>query len=167
MTGGLPSAPTHMLRKGLNKNRSSRINMGTLLTFLALLTAVAAVPFLLSFMAFLATKYDRFGVAIVCTAFSCIALWISFLGKVPLWITSWVMYFVILYFWIRYNRAPKALLIVGTSMGIISIISSSFLALIFAFPSIVLMFHVIKCSFFSVSSNTGVEQDVPPPYLER
>ena len=71
------------------------------------------------------------------------------------------MYFAILYFWIKDNRAPKALMITGTIMGVISVVSSIFYALFIVFPAIVLMIHVIKCTFFSKPQNIAVKQIVP------
>jgi len=107
-------------------------------------------------------KY-RLVAAIVCTASSFIGLVFSFTTPFinPLWVASWAIYFVILYFWIKDNRAPKALMITGTIMGVISVVSSIFYALFFVFPSIALMIHVIKCTFFSKPPNIAVKQTVP------
>ena len=93
----------------------------------------------------------RLTAAIMCTGFSFMAIEFSFETKNPLFIASWIAYFLILIFWVRNNSAPKPLLILGTIMGSFSIVISMFIGLLWAFPAIVLIIHVIKCSYFTVT----------------
>ena len=72
---------------------------------------------------------------------------------VPLFIAAWGMYFLILFFWMKNNSAPKALLIIGTILGVVSVVVSNYAGLLLAFPSIILMLHVIKCSFVPQAPN--------------
>lgn len=71
----------------------------------------------------------------------------------PLFIPAWVLYFIILFFWVRDNRAPKALVIIGAITGVLSVVFSLFTAIFWAFPSIALMLHVAKCSFWPQTPN--------------
>ena len=97
--------------------------------------------------------------SMVCTGFSFIAIEASFDMKNPLFIASWVFYFSILLFWVRDNSAPKPLLILGTIFGSISVVFSVFIGLLWAFPAIALMIHVIKCSYFPVTARlVGVSE---------
>lgn len=57
-------------------------------------------------------------------------------------------YFAILYFWVRYDRAPKALVVAGAVLGVLSVIGSYLMAFLVAAPSIVLMLHVLRRTFF-------------------
>lgn len=91
-------------------------------------------------------KY-RLLAAVICTAFSCMAIAFSFSMKQPLFIAAWGAYLLILFFWVRDNQAPKALLIIGTLLGVISLCASYFVGLLWAFPAVALMLHVIKCSW--------------------
>lgn len=59
-----------------------------------------------------------------------------------LWAVSWVAYFLILFFWIKNGYAPKPLMIIGTTLGTLSIIPFP-VGLIFALPAIVLMIYVL------------------------
>ena len=97
-------------------------------------------------------KY-RLLAAIVCTSFSFMAIHMSISIGSPIFIAAWVAYFLIIYFWVKTNRAPKALLIAGSLLGLVSVIGSYFVGLMWAFPSIALMFHVIWCSYRAVSPN--------------
>lgn len=103
----------------------------------------------------------RLIVAICCTALSYIGLSSAFvawtlyksfnisLTQDPffylfplLWAASWVVYFLILFFWIKNGYAPKPLMIIGTTLGTLSIIPFP-VGLIFALPAIVLMIYVL------------------------
>jgi hypothetical protein len=90
---------------------------------------------------------SRLLAAIVCTAFSFMAIKISWSIKSPLFIAAWAAYLLILFYWVKSNRAPKALLIAGTLLGLASVLASFFVGLLWALPAIVLMLHVIWCSF--------------------
>jgi hypothetical protein len=109
-------------------------------------------------------KYSllRFLAAIVCTGFSFMAIDISInpiiFNKTPLFLASWCFYFVILCFWVKDNRAPKVLVIVGSILGVISVFASFFGALILAFPSVALMLHVVKCTFWSRPSYKAINK---------
>lgn len=86
--------------------------------------------------------------ALTCTAFSLLAIVPSVQKMEPLWLAAWMAYGAILFFWVRDNRAPKGLLVVGTLVGLASVISSPFfVALYVAAPGILLMLHVIRCSW--------------------
>lgn len=91
--------------------------------------------------------------ATLCTIPSFLALLISQKMGSPLFISAWGMYFLILVFWVKNNCAPKALLIIGTIFGVVSVVVSKFTGLLLAFPSVMLMVHVIKCSFFPQAPN--------------
>lgn len=97
-------------------------------------------------------KY-RIIAAILCTAPSFLALFATQKMGEPLFIAAWGMYFLILYFWVKNNYTPKILLIIGTILGVVSVVLSNYAGLLLAFPSIMLMFHVIKCSFVSQAPN--------------
>ena len=105
-------------------------------------------------------KY-RLLAAIVCTAFSFMAIHMSFSIGSPIFIAAWVAYFLIIYFWVKTNRAPKSLLIAGSLLGLVSVIGSYFVGLMWAFPSIALMSHVIWCSYRAVAPNISVMRDAP------
>jgi hypothetical protein len=105
-------------------------------------------------------KY-RLLAAIVCTAFSFMAIQMSFVMKSPLFIAAWAAYLLILFFWVRSNRAPRALLIASTLLGIASVFESYFVGLLWAFPAIALMFHVIWCSFRAATPDIAVKRDTP------
>jgi hypothetical protein len=100
-------------------------------------------------------KY-RLIAAILCTVPSFMALGISLKINTPLFISTWAIYFLILFFWVKNNCAPKTLLIIGTVLGVTSVVLSNFVALLLAFPSIALMVHVIKCSFFPLTPNKAL-----------
>ena len=86
--------------------------------------------------------------ALACTAFSWLALAASWRTQTPLWLAAWAVYLLILGFWIKNNRAPKPLLLVGTLLGGLSVLSSPFfIALLWALPAIALMLHVLRCSW--------------------
>lgn len=86
--------------------------------------------------------------ALACTAFSWLALAASFRSQAPLWLAAWVLYALVLGFWIKDNRAPKPLLLIGTLLGGLSVLTSPFLlALLWALPAIALMLHVLRCSW--------------------
>lgn len=105
-------------------------------------------------------KY-RLLAATACTAFSSRAIAASLSMKAPLWIAAWVAYLLILCFWVQSDRAPKALLVVGTSLGVVSAISSPFLiALLWALPSVGLMLHVIRCSLRNGAPGFAIKRDV-------
>lgn len=71
----------------------------------------------------------------------------------PLFIPAWVLYVVISFYWVRDNRAPKVLVVIGGVVGILSVVFSAFTAIFWAFPSIALMLNVIKCSFWPQTPN--------------
>lgn len=105
-------------------------------------------------------KYRLFS-AVVCTAFSFMAIAASLDMKAPLWLAAWGAYLIILIFWIKNNRAPMMLLVVGTVLGLASVISSPFfIALLWALPAIALMLHVIKCSL-PISSRASQSNESP------
>lgn len=86
--------------------------------------------------------------AVICTAFSWLALAASWRTQTPLWLAAWAVYLLILGFWIKDNRAPKPLLLLGTLLGGVSVLTSPFLlALLWALPAIGLMLHVLRCSW--------------------
>lgn len=97
----------------------------------------------------------RLIVAICCTAMSYMGIEASWpLYKMPIWGSAWVAYFLILFFWIKNNRAPRILMIVGTLFGTISLFSTFllgpmglFLGLICTLPAIALMTYVHILSF--------------------
>lgn len=91
-------------------------------------------------------KYRLFA-AVVCTAFSFMAIKMSWAAPSLLFIAAWIAYFSSVFFWVRSNRAPKFLLIVGTLLGCASVLGSYFVGLLWAFPAIMLMLHIIWCSF--------------------
>lgn len=90
----------------------------------------------------------RLLVAVICTASSYMALRFSLAYPTWIWSTAWTAYFTILYFWVRYDRAPKALVVTGTVLGVLSVIGSYLMALLAAAPSIALMLHVLRRTFF-------------------
>lgn len=59
-----------------------------------------------------------------------------------LWAASWVAYFLILFFWIKNGYAPKPLMIIGTTLGALSIIPFPVGALL-TLPAIILMIYVL------------------------
>lgn len=91
-------------------------------------------------------KY-RLCAAIVCTALSFMAIKMSWAGQSPLFIAAWIAYFSSVFFWVRSNRAPRLLLIVGTLLGSASVLGSYLVGLLWAFPAIMLMLHITWCSF--------------------
>jgi formate-dependent nitrite reductase membrane component NrfD len=106
-------------------------------------------------------KY-RLLAAVVCTAFSFMAIKLTFIMKSPLFIlfiAAWAAYLLILFFWVRSNRAPRALLIAGTLLGVVSVLVSFFTGLLLAFPAIALMLHVIWCSFRAATPDIAVKRD--------
>ncbi len=66
----------------------------------------------------------------------------------PLFIPAWSLYCLILFYWVRDNRAPKALVVIGFVVGVCSVVFSMFMAIVLAFPAIILMLYVAKCSFW-------------------
>lgn len=67
----------------------------------------------------------------------------TFLYLFPLlWAASLVVYFLILFFWIKNGYAPKPLMIIGTTLGTLSIIPFP-VGLIFTLPAIILMIYVL------------------------
>lgn len=103
-------------------------------------------------------KY-RIIAAILCTGLSFMAIGLSLKIAFPLFIPAWVLYFFILFYWVRDNRAPKILIFIGAVVGALSVVLSAFTAILWAFPSIVLMLHVIKCSFWPQKPNKSGERD--------
>lgn len=97
-------------------------------------------------------KY-RLIAAILCSSLSFMAIGLSLKIAFPLFIPAWVVYVLILFYWVRDNCAPKALVVVGSFVGILSVVLSGFTAVFWAFPSIVLMLHVAKCSFWPQTPN--------------
>lgn len=89
-------------------------------------------------------------VVICCTAMSYMgidATWppknpFSFLGT-----AAWAAYFLILFFWIKNDRAPQILMMVGTILGTLSLLSTFFLGLIYTLPAVALMTYVHILSF--------------------
>lgn len=87
------------------------------------------------------------------------ALQISLAVINPLWIAAWAVYFAILVFWVKDDRAPKSIVVLGAVLGTLSVISSYFVALLWAAPSIALMLHVIRQTFHGTSSSVvGAEE---------
>ncbi|MDO4794399.1 MAG: hypothetical protein Q4A28_00440 [Brachymonas sp.] len=86
-------------------------------------------------------KY-RLLIAIACTALSFKAFEATFRHQGLLFILAWTAYFLILYFWIRYDRAPKALMITGSILGTLSVLGSFLVGLLLALPSVLLMLYV-------------------------
>lgn len=103
----------------------------------------------------------RLIIAICCTALSYMGLATAFVGwtlyksfnisptQDPffylfplLWAAAWVAYFLILLFWIKNGYAPKPLMIIGTTLGTLSIIPFP-LGVILALPAIILMIYVL------------------------
>jgi len=111
-------------------------------------------------------KY-RFIAAITCTISSFMALAISIEVNAPLFIPTWAFYFLILFFWVKDNYAPKTLIIIGTILGVTSVIASYFVALLWALPSVILMIHVIKCSFFPPTTNNALKHDAAHESAEK
>lgn len=90
----------------------------------------------------------RLCTAVVCTAFSFLAIYAAFRMDAPLWQAAWLAYAVILGFWVRQGRAPRWLMAGGTTLGIASVLTSPYLvALWWAAPAVLLMLHVARCSF--------------------
>ncbi|WP_444914624.1 hypothetical protein [Microbulbifer sp. TRSA007] len=92
-------------------------------------------------------KY-RLITAILCSSLSFLAIGVSLKIAFPFFIAAWILYFLILFYWVRDNRAPKALVVIGTVVGVLSVVFSAFIAIFWAFPAIALMLHVAKCSFW-------------------
>jgi hypothetical protein len=90
----------------------------------------------------------RFFTAVLCSCLSYMAIWLSLKIAFPLFIPAWSLYFLMLFYWVRDNRAPKALVVIGFVVGVCSVVFSMFLAIILAFPAIILMLYVAKCSFW-------------------
>lgn len=90
----------------------------------------------------------RFFTAVLCSSFSYMAILLSLNIAFPLFIPAWSLYFLILFYWVRDNRAPKALVVIGFVVGVCSVVFSMFMAIVLAFPAIILMLHVAKCSFW-------------------
>ena len=96
----------------------------------------------------LTARVLRLIVAIGCTAYSYIPIKESWPPhKSPIWATAWASYFLILFFWIKNNRAPQVLVGVGTIFGTISLLFSFFGGLIYTLPAVVLMIYVLILSF--------------------
>ncbi len=91
--------------------------------------------------------YYRLLAALVCTGLSFMALWMSFQMPSLLWFAAWAAYIAIVFFWVRDNRAPRWLMVIGTLLGVTSVCMSLFMALFLASPAIGLMLHVLWCSF--------------------
>lgn len=85
---------------------------------------------------------DRIIISIFCTLFSLpgVVATLSF-GNL-MWFAAWVAYFSILYFWVKNNRAPVPLVVVGTVLGTVSLGSTFFAALPFTFPGVCLMTYI-------------------------
>lgn len=64
-----------------------------------------------------------------------------------LWGSAWVAYFLILFFWIKNDRAPKPLMVTGTALGCCSVAITVGWALIHTFPAVALMIYVYARSF--------------------
>jgi hypothetical protein len=78
-------------------------------------------------------------------------------------ISAWVVYLLILFFWVRSNRAPKALLIAGILLGVASVIRSFLFGALLASSAIVLMLHIIWCSF---RAGQGFKLELAAPDLK-
>ena len=97
-------------------------------------------------------RLSRLITATVCTGASFIGILASW-PRPPsdylnhLWLTAWVAYFLILFFWIKDNRAPKWLMVIGTLLGTLSVLSTFGWAMPFVFPAIGLMVYVLLLSF--------------------
>ncbi|MDR3158293.1 MAG: hypothetical protein LBU11_04635 [Zoogloeaceae bacterium] len=91
------------------------------------------------------------------------AIQFSLIMESPLFIAAWAAYFLILFFWVKSNRVPRVLLIAGALLGIASVLESDFFGLLWAFPAIALMFHVIWRSFRTAAPDIAVKQDAPLP----
>lgn len=91
----------------------------------------------------------RLTLAIACTFLSSIGLAMSFREGCLLYLAAWAAYFLILYFWVKDNRAPKLLMVTGTVLGCMSVFSTLFFAmiLVLTFPAIALMVYVLYLSF--------------------
>jgi hypothetical protein len=81
------------------------------------------------------------------------AIWLSLKIAFPLFIPAWALYVLILFYWVRVNHAPKTLVAIGAIIGALSVLFSTFTAIFWAFPSIALMLHVTKCSFWPKTPN--------------
>lgn len=97
--------------------------------------------------------------AIFFTALSYMGIKASWpLYKMPIWGGAWVAYFLILFFWIRDDRAPKTLMLCGTILGTLSVISTFFIGLIYTLPAIALMTYVHILSFKEPESVPSVRE---------
>lgn len=97
---------------------------------------------------------NRVIVSIYCTFFSLVGVVATFSFGSYLWFAAWVAYFSILYFWVKNNRAPVPLVVVGTVLGTVSLGSIFFAALVFTFPGVCLMTYIFFQSILSESSHT-------------
>ena len=104
-------------------------------------------------------KY-RLIAAILCTGLSFIAIGLSLKIAYPIFIPAWLLYFSILFYWVRDNRAPKALVVIGAVVGFSSVLFSALTAVLWAFPSIAIMLHVAKCSFWPKKTTKLKKQEL-------
>lgn len=84
----------------------------------------------------------RLFAAVVCTALSFMALWVSVHWRSPLFLAAWAMYLWILVCWVRRGTAPRALVALGAVLGVTSVLVSAFVGLLWAAPAIALMLHI-------------------------
>lgn len=84
------------------------------------------------------------------------AIGLSLKMAFPLFIPAWALYVLILFYWVRDNRTPKALVAVGAIVGVLSVLFSTFSAIFLAFPLIALMLHIAKCSFYPQTPNKSI-----------
>lgn len=61
---------------------------------------------------------------------------------------AWVAYAIIALLWIKNNRVPKPIMLIGTALGVSSVIWGNFWAPLWATgPAIACMLHILKCTF--------------------
>lgn len=93
-------------------------------------------------------RFLRFTIVFCCTLGSSIGIIFSFVLQSKLFMAAWVAYTLIALLWIKNNRVPKPLMLIGTALGLASIAWGNFWAPLWTTGSaIACMLHVLKCTF--------------------
>lgn len=93
-------------------------------------------------------RFLRFTIVFCCTIGSIFGIIVSFATQNKLFMAAWLAYAVIAFLWIKNNRVPKSVMIIGTLLGVASVIWGNFWAPLWATGAgIACMLHILKCTF--------------------
>ena len=92
-------------------------------------------------------RFLRFTIVFCCSIWSIMGIIVSFATQNKLFMAAWLAYAVIALLWIKNNRVPKPIMIVGTLLGVASVIWGNLWVALWVGPAIACMLHILKCTF--------------------